>query len=117
METLTTVDRYTRAGRSGKIIECPKPDCKHRQVVYHFAWSAVTCQGCLKTVSKQDFFVPELGEEEASEIRGAHERDNAIRERCSQLIKDLWLLEDKTLYFVAFKALYEQLVSTSGETE
>ena len=114
---MKNVDRYTRAGHSGKIIQCPKSDCKHQQVVYHFAWSAVTCQGCKKTVSKQDFLVPELGKKKASEIRGAHERDNAIRERCYQLIKDQWLLEDKTLYVVAFNALYEQLVSTSGDTK
>jgi len=30
------VDRYTRAGNDGKLIQCP--ECGEQSRVYHFAW-------------------------------------------------------------------------------
>ena len=50
------VDRYTRAGANGKAIQCPI--CEHHAIVYHFAWVAITCQGCKAMVDKQDFLIP-----------------------------------------------------------
>ncbi len=39
-----TINRYTRAGREGKCIECP--DCQNQAVVWHFAWDALGCTEC-----------------------------------------------------------------------
>ena len=47
------VDRWTRAGSYGRLIKCPH--CGHENRVYHFSWSAVTCQGCKRMVDKHDF--------------------------------------------------------------
>ena len=49
------VDRYTRAGRDGKHIQCPY--CENQAVVYHFAWSALTCIKCESSVNKPDWGV------------------------------------------------------------
>jgi ribosomal protein S27E len=48
---MTKVNRYTRAGNSGKIISCP--NCKNKVKVYHFAWTAISCGKCKKTVDKE----------------------------------------------------------------
>ena len=45
------VNKYTRAGQSGKIISCP--NCKHEDRIYHFSWSALGCQKCKKMIEKQ----------------------------------------------------------------
>ena len=50
------VNRYTRAGKNGKIIECPK--CKHWSPVYHFSWSALACQLCEESINKEDWIIP-----------------------------------------------------------
>tara|TARA_B100001250_G_scaffold414318_1_gene451933 strand:+ start:4779 stop:4949 length:171 start_codon:yes stop_codon:yes gene_type:complete len=47
------VNRYTRAGREGKCIECP--DCQNQAVVWHFAWSALTCSECETSHDKYDW--------------------------------------------------------------
>ena len=47
------VNRYTRAGREGKCIECP--DCQNQAVVSHFAWSALTCSECETSHDKYDW--------------------------------------------------------------
>ena len=52
---MSKVNRDTRAGANGKAIQCPT--CGHHSVVYHFAWGAITCQGCKTMVDKQDFLV------------------------------------------------------------
>lgn len=44
------VNRYTRAGRDGKIISCPV--CGYKKIVYHFGWCAITCTGCKKDIEK-----------------------------------------------------------------
>ena len=53
--TLKNVTRYTRAGKFGKQIICPK--CNHTAKVYHFAWSAAGCLGCKESINKNDFLV------------------------------------------------------------
>ena len=40
----SNVNRYTRAGKNGKQICCPK--CREWSTVYHFSWSALGCQSC-----------------------------------------------------------------------
>jgi ribosomal protein S27E len=40
----TNVTNHTRAGAAGKHIQCP--ECGAASTVYHFAWSAMKCQGC-----------------------------------------------------------------------
>ena len=52
---LKNVNRYTRAGKFGKQITCPK--CDHTATVYHFAWSACVCIVCKESISKTDFLV------------------------------------------------------------
>jgi ribosomal protein S27E len=47
------VNKYTRAGKLGKVIVCP---CGAKATVYHFAWSALKCQACGNMVEKVDFF-------------------------------------------------------------
>jgi len=43
----------SRTGPYGRRIRCPH--CGHKEYVYHFAWSALTCQGCNEMVDKYDF--------------------------------------------------------------
>ena len=43
----------SRAGKRGKSIIPPKCGASFR--VYHFAWSACTCQGCGEVVEREDF--------------------------------------------------------------
>ena len=52
---MNKVNRYTRAGRDGKHIQCPY--CENQAVVYHFAWSALTCINCESSVNKPDWGV------------------------------------------------------------
>ena len=52
---IKNVNRYTRAGRNGKEITCPK--CKESAPVYHFAWSAITCQFCSSDINKEDWLI------------------------------------------------------------
>ena len=47
------VNRYTRAGKYGKLITCPK--CHHSVPVYHFAWSALGCTNCHEMIEKHDW--------------------------------------------------------------
>tara|TARA_R100000306_G_C4307954_1_gene108643 strand:+ start:277 stop:582 length:306 start_codon:yes stop_codon:yes gene_type:complete len=44
------VDRYTRAGRYGRDIDCPK--CLNSTRVYHFAWSSLLCGKCGEYIDK-----------------------------------------------------------------
>ena len=55
LKKVKRVNRYTRAGRNGKEITCPK--CNHTEKVYHFAWSAAGCLGCREYINKEDFLV------------------------------------------------------------
>ena len=47
------VDKYTRAGNSGKEIVCP--ECNSKARVFHFSWSALTCQCCRQSINKSDW--------------------------------------------------------------
>ena len=44
------VDRYTRAGNTGKLIICP--ECNSHARVFHFSWSKLNCIHCDATVNK-----------------------------------------------------------------
>ena len=52
---MKNVNRYTRAGRNGKEITCPK--CKESAPVFHFSWSALTCQFCSSDINKEDWLI------------------------------------------------------------
>lgn len=47
----TPLTRYTRAGRSGRVIRCP--ECGNHERVFHFSWSALACTHCHASVSKE----------------------------------------------------------------
>ena len=47
------VNRYTRAGINGKVIQCPL--CLSGQIVYHFSWISITCQSCKEMVDKSNW--------------------------------------------------------------
>ena len=49
------VNKYTRAGYSGKQITCPKCNTTHR--VYHFSWSALGCQECDSMIEKYQWIL------------------------------------------------------------
>ena len=42
----------SRAGKNGKVLH---HSCGASFKVYHFAWSACTCQGCGEVVEREDF--------------------------------------------------------------
>ena len=47
------VNRYTRAGQLGKFIVCP--ECNQGKTVFHFSWSALSCQHCGAMVEKNQW--------------------------------------------------------------
>lgn len=49
------VNKYTRSTKKGKDIYCPL--CNSSNKVYHFSWSAVTCQTCKEIINKEDFYL------------------------------------------------------------
>ena len=51
------VNRYTRAPRNGREIQCSY--CDFRVRVYHFSWIAVSCQGCHRVVEKGEWLIVE----------------------------------------------------------
>ena len=52
---MSNVDKNTRAGNDGKRIICPS--CDASSTVYHFAWSALSCDVCHSDVDKYDWIV------------------------------------------------------------
>ena len=54
-KTLTVkVGKYTRASKThGKTIVCP--ECNKVATVYHFSWSALSCQHCDTMIDKYDW--------------------------------------------------------------
>ena len=53
-KTLTRkVKKYTRATKHGKTIVCP--ECNKVATVYHFSWSALSCQHCNTMIDKYDW--------------------------------------------------------------
>ena len=55
LATCGKVNRYTRAGKSGKFIICPI--CEQGGMVYHFSWSALQCQHCDSLITKRHWKV------------------------------------------------------------
>jgi len=53
--TARKVDRFTRAGRDGRVITCPH--CATAARVYHFAWCAITCSGCHRMIDKTEWLI------------------------------------------------------------
>ena len=49
------VNKYTRAGKDGKFIICPI--CDQGSYVFHFAWSALSCQHCDSLITKRHWKV------------------------------------------------------------
>ena len=47
------VNRYTRAGKSGKVIYCPA--CGEAEIVYDFAWAVAECPSCNTASYKNDW--------------------------------------------------------------
>ena len=45
------VDKHTRAGSMGKMIQCPH--CLSETKVYHFSWVSIVCDNCNAVVKKQ----------------------------------------------------------------
>ena len=50
---LTRLKKTARAGKWGEDIYCPQCNKQHR--VYHFAWSAIHCDGCNEYIEKEQF--------------------------------------------------------------
>ncbi len=50
---MTLVNRYTRAGKNGKQIQCPI--CSSVRTVYHFNFSGLTCPDCKTSITKYDW--------------------------------------------------------------
>lgn len=48
---MAKVNKYTRAGKDGKVISCP--NCKHEARVYHFSFSGLGCEKCKKIIDKE----------------------------------------------------------------
>ena len=55
VEGLKNVNRYTRAGKSGKFIYCPV--CGEPEIVDNFAWGVAECPSCGTTSDKYDWLV------------------------------------------------------------
>ena len=55
LKNCTNVNRYTRAGQNGKFIICPH--CNQGAFVFHFSWSALSCQHCNAMVEKNQWKV------------------------------------------------------------
>ena len=53
-EVAKKVNRFTRAGKYGREVFCPK--CGTSARVYHFSWVACQCDGCKKMIEKDDYF-------------------------------------------------------------
>ena len=57
-EHFEPVHKYTRAGKNGKNIKCPRCGEIHR--VYHFNWSGAACPKCTLFVTKYEWLVDQL---------------------------------------------------------
>ena len=53
--TFKPVNRYTRAGKNGKLIKCPK--CESVRTIYHFNFSGLTCPECKESIDKSLWLV------------------------------------------------------------
>tara|TARA_A100001388_G_scaffold246899_1_gene206144 strand:- start:74 stop:328 length:255 start_codon:yes stop_codon:yes gene_type:complete len=55
LENCGRVNKYTRARKDGRFIICPK--CHQGQFVFHFSWSALSCQHCNSMIDKNQWKV------------------------------------------------------------
>ena len=53
LATCRKVTKHTRASKHGKFIVCP--ECHQGQFVFHFSWSALSCQHCDTMIDKYDW--------------------------------------------------------------
>ena len=109
------VGKHTKAGKKGKIIECP--ECGHHSLSYHFSWSASSCQGCARMIEKRHYLLPKLGKRKEAKVRAACESDNRVRQYCYLKNKHLWNGQGDSnarghRYDVAFDALYKFLIKS-----
>ena len=63
-QTLRRVNRYTRAALPGKFIYCPK--CGTQTMVFHFSWSAITCDNCGEMIDKTNWYLDDPDPNKAS---------------------------------------------------
>ena len=49
------ITRYTRAGRNGKKLQCPK--CQSVRTIYHFNFTGLVCPDCKESIDKYDWRV------------------------------------------------------------
>ena len=49
------VNRYTRAGKNGKVIICPV--CGEPELVHHFSWASMKCPSCDTNSDKNDWLI------------------------------------------------------------
>ena len=47
------MSRYKRAGKNGKVIQCPY--CLSQSRVYHLRWAALKCEGCKRVIDKYKY--------------------------------------------------------------
>ena len=55
LENCGRVNKYTRARKDGRFIICPK--CHQGHFVFHFSWSALSCQNCDAMINKNQWKV------------------------------------------------------------
>ena len=60
---LVPVQKHTRAGKKGKEVFCPRPECSYPTHVYNFAWSSLVCKACGATVDKPEWLIKPNQEE------------------------------------------------------
>ena len=51
------VKKTERAKSYGTVLVCPNNSCNGENPVYHFAWSAMTCDVCGEDVEKYDWYI------------------------------------------------------------
>lgn len=49
------VTKQTRAGKEGKLLECP--ECLDYTRVFHFSWTAIVCSDCGEAIYKTDWII------------------------------------------------------------
>ena len=54
------VNGRTRAKKDGTVLRCPKCNSTEGNRVYHFSWSAITCQNCKEIVYKDEWEIEGL---------------------------------------------------------
>jgi ribosomal protein S27E len=70
------VRKHTKAGKRGKIIQCP--ECAHRMVMSNFAWSKIVCLGCRAEIKKTDCLLPKLSKRQETKVRAAYEAEQVL---------------------------------------